>query len=298
MINDLAKSKKYSEISLFADDFKIYKVINDINDQLQLQCDLYQIQVWAKENCFEYNTSKSAVTSFLKHKFVEYSYLLNDQVLVHVNSIKDLGIYFDNTFTFEKHIEFITNKAFRKIGFNQRFSKNFKGPSVYLALFKTLVKPALTHASEIWSPTNNTLCYKIEKTQNRFLKSYSFRIGSPISLDNHNYTDPLQLTNLLTLESTCKYQDVLFLYKIVNLLIHSSELLGLLSWHVRDRLLTQNYKTFNIDSGPNEFMHRNILNRANKLVNEQLNEVDLNLIRISEFKKLLKDIIFSYRTRN
>ena len=55
MINDLAKVMKFSEISLFADDFEVYKVITDINDQLKLQYDLHQIQSWATENGFEVN---------------------------------------------------------------------------------------------------------------------------------------------------------------------------------------------------------------------------------------------------
>ena len=297
MINDLANKIKYSEISLFADDFKVYKVINNLNDHIQLQWDLQQILSWAKENSLEFNYLKFAIITFSKSNCVKFSYSLDGNELARVESIKDLGIYFDTYFTFEEHIEYVTNKAFKKIGFIQRYSKNFKDPSIYLTLYKTLIKPTLTYASEIWSPLTKTLSYKIEKTQNRFLRSYSFRVGQPMAFNNHNYTDILKLANLPTLESVREYQDILFLYKVNNFLIDAPDLLGLLNWHVPGRSLRHNYTTFKVETGNNEFMHRGIINRASAKVNEKLSNIDFNFTRISEFKRVLKDKVFCYQTR-
>ena len=55
---------------------------------------------WATENGFEFDYSKCAVISFYENKSIEYPYLLDSQVLVRVNLIRDLGIYFDNSFFF------------------------------------------------------------------------------------------------------------------------------------------------------------------------------------------------------
>ena len=56
----------------------------------------------------------------------------------------------------------------------------------------------------------------------------------------------------------------------------------------------QNNIKFHVETGKNEFMHRDVLNRANKLVNEKLNNVNINFLRISQFKQILKEEIFSY----
>ena len=55
---------------------------------------------------------------------------------------------------------------------------------------------------------------------------------------------------------------------------------------------------FHVETGTNEFIHRDvILNRSSKLVNEKLINVDINFLRISQFKQILKEEIFSYQTR-
>ena len=67
-------------------------------------------------------------------------------------------------------------------------------------------------------------------------------------------------------------------------------------WHVPGRLLRQNHMDYHVQTGASEFMNRNIINRASKRVNEHLENVDLKFVRISEFKKILKQKIFCYET--
>ena len=44
-------------------------------------------------------------------------------------------------------------------------------------------------------------------------------------------------------------------------------------------------------------MHRDVHKQACKLVNKKLSNVDINFLRISQFKQVLKEGLFSYQTR-
>ena len=70
-----------------------------------------------------------------------------------------------------------------------------------------------------------------------------------------------------------------------------------MNWHVPGRLLEQNNIVYHVQTGASEFMNRNVINRASKRVNEHLKDVNLNFVRISEFKKILKQKIFCCETK-
>lgn len=288
MINDLVNYIKFSKIIFFADDFKIYREIQTVEDCQKLQSDLNSAFNWSLDNGFEFNIKKCAIISFYKNKFIECKYTLGGGDLVRVSTVRDLGIYIDSTLSFVDHIEYIINKAYKKLGFIQRYSKQFKDPYTYLHLYKTIVKPTLTYASEIWSPKPDYLQYEIEKVQHRFLRSFSHRIGSPMLFNNHDYTEMLLKTNLPTLKSSRCYQDLLFLYKVINSLIDSPELIENINWHVPARILRPTQTTFQREIESEELLYRNVLSRACRYINEKLNEVDLNFLSLNECKRILR----------
>lgn len=290
MINDLFDCVEHSQALMFADDFKLFRTITCQEDQIKLQSDLNNVNEWAKNNGFEFNVGKCAVVSFYGSKFDKYPYFLDRQELVRVDSVKDLGVYFDSTYTFEVHIKYIINKAMKKLGFIQRFSRNFKDSSIFLQLYKTLVKPILTYASEIWSPRTKTLTYEIEKLQHKFLRIYAYRIGTPLPFNQHNYSEILRATKLPTLEDSRGYQDVLFVFKVINQLIDSSDLLDRLNWHVPARILRPTGMVF-AKEVDDVYLHRSVLSRAGKIINEKLGDIDLNFASLSEFKKITRQRI-------
>lgn len=291
MINDLVSVVKYSEVSLFADDFKIFRAIECRDDFFKLQSDLHNVCEWAETNKFEFNLSKCAVISFYKQQFNVFEYKMNNHVLSRVDNVKDLGVFFGCGLDFETHIQYIINKASRRLGFVKRYSRNFKDATVFLHLYKSLVKPILTYASEVWSPKTKQLKYEIEKIQNSFLRSYSYRIGMPMSAISHDYSIMLEKTKLPTLEASRDYQDLLFLYKIINSLVDSTELVGSIGWHVPSRLLRPTNIVFKNELSTDEFNNRHIISRTTKLANKKLSDIDFNNISLNEIKKLLRSRI-------
>ncbi len=56
-----------------------------------------------------------------------------------MDNIRDLGVIFDNQLKFDKHINFIRNKAVKTMGFVLRWTQTFKLFNSVLTLFKTLL---------------------------------------------------------------------------------------------------------------------------------------------------------------
>lgn len=80
---------------------------------------------------------------------------------------RDLGVIFDSKFSFEKHIETVTAKAFVSLGFMKRFSKHF----TFLCkktLFSALVRPQLEYATQVWAPYQVKYHLMIERVQKNF----------------------------------------------------------------------------------------------------------------------------------
>ena len=64
LIADITKNVKFSKISSFADDTRLYSAIRSPTDSDQLQCDLNSVYDWSKENNMEFNSNKFQDVSF------------------------------------------------------------------------------------------------------------------------------------------------------------------------------------------------------------------------------------------
>lgn len=86
----------------------IYTIINSEIDALQLQLDLYNFQLWCITNKMNLNIIKGIIISFAYKKTKNYydnnlgNPSLNDYVY-------DLGIYFDEKFNINSHIDKLKN---------------------------------------------------------------------------------------------------------------------------------------------------------------------------------------------
>ena len=139
-INDLKLFLPHCLFLLFADDLKIYSEINNMNDCIVLQECLNSLFHWSKLNKLEFNITKCKVMHFTKiRNIINYCYSLNDSPLEIVNEFKDLGVIFDHTLKFDKHIDYIVAKANRMLGFIMRTASEFRNPQTIRTLYMTLV---------------------------------------------------------------------------------------------------------------------------------------------------------------
>ena len=165
-INDLPDGLN-STVRLFADDCIIYRDIMNSHDQCALQNDLIKLSHWEKKWQMSFNAQKCFVLRIPSSRsplVTEYS--LGDEILQEVNSHNYLGVEIQHNLKWDSHINNITSKANRTLGFVRRnlgsCTKDTKA-SAYTAL----VRPTLEYCSTVWDPHNKCHIQQIGMIQRR-----------------------------------------------------------------------------------------------------------------------------------
>ncbi|XP_063707697.1 uncharacterized protein LOC134836418, partial [Culicoides brevitarsis] len=203
-INDLSQHILNCHYLLYADDMKIYKIVNETSDTQLIQDDLNRINTWCTKNLMFLNVSKCNTITFTKKRkenIIASDYYINDVSLKRVQSVNDLGVTFDYKINFNSHVDKIVNESRRVLGFIKRRAKEFKDPFVTKILYQSLVRSKLEYASVAWNTSGATKSSKIESIQKQFLLFALKNLGwrrDTYALPA--YTDRLKLLNMETLE--------------------------------------------------------------------------------------------------
>ena len=131
-----------------------------------------------------------------------------------VETVKDLGVVFDKSYTFEYHIERILNKAMRMCGFVKRQCKDFKNIPVAIKLYCAFVRSSLEYCSLVWDPYYSCSNIRLERVQRKFVNFLLFKLN--INKNLYTYEERLELVGLKSLESRRKNAIVVFGYKVLN----------------------------------------------------------------------------------
>ncbi|KAF0690727.1 zinc finger MYM-type protein 1-like, partial [Aphis craccivora] len=125
-------------------------------------------------------------------------------------SFTDLGITFDSKLCFNKHIDNITNKAFKNLGFIIRTCTHFNNLNAFKNLYFAFVRFQLEYASLIWSSNNIEVNQILDAVQNRFLRflAFKFKIERPQHSDYNGvlFYFNIQLLNTRRFEDTIEFQ--------------------------------------------------------------------------------------------
>lgn len=143
-INDVVSVLNHSRVYHFADDLKLCREITSPNDKLLLQSDLDGLADWVKANQMDLNTDKCHFIRFTRGKTIASpTYYINGMALREVDCIRDLGVTLDKQLRFNKHIDNITCRAFKMLGFVIRSCKELKSPKTKTILYNAYVRPIL-----------------------------------------------------------------------------------------------------------------------------------------------------------
>ena len=175
-VNDIVSDLR-SEVLLFADDVKLFRVIEDVGDCGLLQQDINRIWDWCEQNKLPLNINKcKKITISLKKNEIVYNYRIGPSILGNCDCVNDLGVMMDKKLSFGQHIEDIVQSALKSLGFLIRSASSFNNLSTISVLFNTFVKSKLIYATLAWSPSYNYAIDRLEAVQRRFLKYLSFRL--------------------------------------------------------------------------------------------------------------------------
>lgn len=287
-INDIISCFDDVEVLLFADDIKLYKQISNIGDCLILQSNINKLQNWCVANNLFLNIDKCKTLTFCRTKTpLSFKYTIENKILEKVKEIRDLGVMFDTQLNFINHIQQITNKGMKTLGFIIRTIKDFDSLEVIKIVYLSLVRSLLEFNSIIWSPYYQIHIRNIERVQHKFLRFINFKLHIPIQ--HINYTSLLNTLKLHSLENRRKIIDLTFLFKIIHSKLDCCELLHLIDFKVPNRETRQNILFCNNNSGTNYHIHAPI-SRLHTLGNKFTSNIDIFNTSLPLFKKYLNDI--------
>lgn len=151
-------------------------------------------------------------------RFCEYIMFycsVNDIALKHSGDcVLELGISFDRSLTFQTHIEKVTCKALKLLGFVKRISYKFKLSSSLKTLYCSFVRSALEYGIIIWDPCTFDGRCQLGRVERKFSKFTTFALD--IKYSPHDFKSVLQCFCLSTLCDRIKQANLTFLSKLIN----------------------------------------------------------------------------------
>ena len=196
-----------SSVYKFADDTKLYRVVDSCSDAAMLQSDLNRLVEWSKLWQMSFNVSKCKVMHFGSSNSC-FDYLMGDASLDKVDEERDLGVIVSNSLKPSKQCAAAAARANRMLGLVKR---NFchLSKDIVIGLYKQLVRPHLEYAIQAWSPFYEKDKFILEQVQRRATRLIS-------CLKHLPYEDRLRHLGLTTLELRRVRGDMIQVYKFLS----------------------------------------------------------------------------------
>jgi hypothetical protein len=196
------------------EDPKVYRQIYNHEDSITLQEDLDNLAAWEKMWGMQFHPEKCNSLSVTRSQTPFHtSYILKCHTLESVTTAKYLGITISKDMNWDTHINNITAKANKIIGFLRRNLPIQKTESKTL-VYKSMVRSNLEYCTSVWSPHTEKLKSKLEQVQCRAARYMTnrYHITSSVSAMLNHLQWP-------TLEYRRNLNRITMLYKITNNLI-------------------------------------------------------------------------------
>ena len=152
-INDIDNCFHHSKIFKYADDTKVYSKISKANsdvDSSLLQQDLDNIAQWAQIWQLPFNVNKCAIVNFSKNNPAN-TYKIGEKFVQRTHQERDLGVIIDNNLKPSKQVANAVGKAQAALSILKRTVVS-RDKSIFLPLYKQLVRPHLEYATCAWKP--------------------------------------------------------------------------------------------------------------------------------------------------
>ena len=134
---------------------------------IKIQNDLQQLEIWEKKWQMQFNADKRFTTHLTKkRKINEFNYTLHNHILEVTKDSKYLGVTFSSDLSWNSHINNISAKANRTIGFLRRNMHSYP-KEVKASAYRTLVRPSIEYASSVWDLYTRNNIQQLEAIQRR-----------------------------------------------------------------------------------------------------------------------------------
>ena len=159
------------QLLLYADDSKLYRIINSPEDMSSFQGDMDTISDWCEDNKIKISTKRCKIMRITRKRSpLVRDYYINDQCLESVYTYEDLGLLTSSNLSWNSHIDSITAKANKALGLVKRTCMDFKDITRLRTLYRSLVRPLPKYSCETWNPQTQRNYNRIEAIQRRATK--------------------------------------------------------------------------------------------------------------------------------
>ena len=210
-INDLPEAISESDMFLFADDLKLFKGIFKMEDCHKLQQDLEQVHEWTDKSLLRFHPDKCVKMRIGKSEIYKQDYTLGSSPPIKLRDSdkeKDIGVVIDSNLSFESHMHEKINAANSVMGIIRR-TFDFLDESTFLTLYKSLVRPHLEYANQVWAPNLQKHVTALENVQRRATKLVP-------GLRDLSYEERLRKVKLPSLAYRRLRGDMIELFKIIS----------------------------------------------------------------------------------
>jgi ribonuclease P/MRP protein subunit RPP40 len=260
-IADIGDNLTECTLSSYADDSKAHKIINTINDGLELQTELHKLYSWTDTNLMEFNSEKFEVlriggNQMLKEE-IKYKTPEGD-IIKETELAKDLGVYFNNKGHFGDHIKIKSVKAKQMSGYILRTFITRK-PEIMLTLLKSLVLPIIEYSCIIWNPHTQQDISQLESVQRNFTCKLD-------GMQNMDYYQRLVRLKIYSAERRRDRYLIVYVFKIIFRKVPNPGLSY--KWSLRrGKVLTIPAVLSSKPSRASTLMHHSFTRRAPRLFN-------------------------------
>ena len=222
-INDMPEGlSDGTNLALYADDTKIWRIVESEADHNLLQKDIDYLNSWAIRNKMKFHPSKCKVLSVRSSPpsllgilpDIEYLYFLGDSILDYVDLETDLGVDMTPRLNWLEQCNRLYSKASQKLGLMRRNCYFVNDKARARSLYISLVRSLFESCSIIWRPTNQTLTAKLERIQKQAIKWILNEENISYS-SCEVYVRKCKDINLLPLSARFDLNDLLFIHKVI-----------------------------------------------------------------------------------
>ena len=220
-LNDMKTCVKHSVISSFADDTRIKKAIQNVEDKNMLQNDLDKCVNWSEENNMQmhaekfellmHSTGSSNLLQELPFSSEYNEYSTNEATCIYPSKmVRDLGINIVPDLQWSPHINIISDNARRSISWTLSVFED-RSADTMLHLYKSLIRSKLEYCCPLWDTTKVEDIITLESVQ-RFYTSKIY------SVSHLHYYDRLKALKIMSLQRRRERYAIIMIYKIINLI--------------------------------------------------------------------------------
>lgn len=213
-INDISFTTSTGNIDLYADDSTLYESDNDIiNVQNKLQDNLNVIKSWCLLNNMSIHPLKTkcmiiCTKQKLKH-CKELHLTIDGSTIENVTVQKILGVYVDNTLSWNVQINKVCSKVNSKLALLRRIYY-FLTDDMKKLFYNAYIMSIFDYCCTIWGKGNKRYINKISKMQGRVAKVI---LNKP---PRTSTTDLLKELHWLSFSDRCNYHTAVLIYKAKN----------------------------------------------------------------------------------